>query len=232
MDYLKASRMLGAGMVALAMAWIPGVSPAQTDKVIQAAGAALRSERPQTAWDLLEPLEPQRSGERDFDLLLGMAAMAAGHTDRAIVAFERVLITDPSYAGARIELGRAYLGLGALDLARAEFTAALELEPPAPARRAIERFLDGMDNAYRRLLDWVLAHQGLTVAASVASLVAAGSVVAIVLLGVAFTLAVSWLLSRTVLKGEASAFTLELPPYRRPGLLRILYTIKQTYLGI
>jgi ferrous iron transport protein B len=27
-----------------------------------------------------------------------------------------------------------------------------------------------------------------------------------------------------VLKGEASAFTLELPPYRRPGIARILYT--------
>ncbi|MCL6505714.1 MAG: hypothetical protein K6T59_01690, partial [Bryobacteraceae bacterium] len=35
---------------------------------------------------------------------------------------------------------------------------------------------------------------------------------------------VSWGLSRTVLKGEASAFTLELPPYRRPSILRILYT--------
>jgi ferrous iron transport protein B len=34
----------------------------------------------------------------------------------------------------------------------------------------------------------------------------------------------SWVLSRTVLKGEASAFTLELPPYRRPGIARILYT--------
>ena len=40
----------------------------------------------------------------------------------------------------------------------------------------------------------------------------------------AFTLVVSWALSRTILKGEASAFTLELPPYRRPGMLRILYT--------
>jgi ferrous iron transport protein B len=59
---------------------------------------------------------------------------------------------------------------------------------------------------------------------AVASFVAAGSVVGIVLLGVAFTLAVSWLLSKTVLKGEASAFTLELPPYRRPGIGRILYT--------
>ncbi len=57
-----------------------------------------------------------------------------------------------------------------------------------------------------------------------ASLAAAGAVVGIVLIGVLFTLAVSWALSRTVLRGEASAFTLELPPYRRPGIMRILYT--------
>ena len=56
------------------------------------------------------------------------------------------------------------------------------------------------------------------------SLAAAGSVVGVVLIGVGFTLAVSWALSRTLLRGEASAFTLELPPYRRPGVLRILYT--------
>ncbi|MEZ5316295.1 MAG: nucleoside recognition domain-containing protein [Vicinamibacterales bacterium] len=57
-----------------------------------------------------------------------------------------------------------------------------------------------------------------------ASFAAAGAVVGVVLIGVAFTLAVSWGLSRTILRGEASAFTLELPPYRRPGVLRILYT--------
>lgn len=57
-----------------------------------------------------------------------------------------------------------------------------------------------------------------------ASLAAAASVVGIVLIGVLFTLAVSWALSRTVLKGEVSAFTLELPPYRRPNFGRILYT--------
>ena len=59
---------------------------------------------------------------------------------------------------------------------------------------------------------------------ALASIAAAGSVLAVVLLGVAFTLAISWALSRTVLSGEASAFTLELPPYRRPSILRILYT--------
>jgi ferrous iron transport protein B len=57
-----------------------------------------------------------------------------------------------------------------------------------------------------------------------ASIAAAGSVVGVVLIGVLFTLAVSWGLSRTILKGEASAFTLELPPYRRPNISRILYT--------
>ncbi|MBM3178761.1 MAG: ferrous iron transporter B [Chloroflexi bacterium] len=56
------------------------------------------------------------------------------------------------------------------------------------------------------------------------SFVAAGTVVGVVLIGVAFTFLASWILSRTVLKGEASAFTLELPPYRRPNVSRILYT--------
>ncbi len=57
-----------------------------------------------------------------------------------------------------------------------------------------------------------------------ASFAAAGSVVLVVLIGIFFTLLVSWGLSRTVLKGEASAFTLELPPYRVPNIGRILYT--------
>ena len=58
----------------------------------------------------------------------------------------------------------------------------------------------------------------------IASFAAAATVVGVVLLGVAFTLATSWVLSRTVLEGQSSAFSLELPPYRRPSILRILYT--------
>ncbi len=56
------------------------------------------------------------------------------------------------------------------------------------------------------------------------SFIAAGTVVGVVLIGVGFTFLMSWLLSRTLLRGEASAFTLELPPYRRPNVSRILYT--------
>lgn len=56
------------------------------------------------------------------------------------------------------------------------------------------------------------------------SFIAAATVVGVVLIGVGFTFLASWILSKTVLKGEASAFTLELPPYRRPNISRILYT--------
>ncbi len=56
------------------------------------------------------------------------------------------------------------------------------------------------------------------------SFIAAGTVVGVVLIGIAFTFFMSWLLSKTMLKGEASAFTLELPPYRTPNFGRILYT--------
>ncbi len=57
-----------------------------------------------------------------------------------------------------------------------------------------------------------------------AAVAAAGSLVLIVLIGAAMTLIVSAVLSRTFLKGEASSFTLELPPYRRPNILQVLYT--------
>ncbi len=60
--------------------------------------------------------------------------------------------------------------------------------------------------------------------AAFASLAAALAVVGIVVLGVIVTLVLSLVLSRTILKGEASTFTLELPPFRRPNILKVLYT--------
>ena len=65
---------------------------------------------------------------------------------------------------------------------------------------------------------------GASFAPALASLAAAAAVVGVVLLGIGFTLLMSGVLSRTILQGEASAFTLELPPYRRPNIGRIIYT--------
>lgn len=60
--------------------------------------------------------------------------------------------------------------------------------------------------------------------AYLAGFVSALSVVGIALLGVLLTFVVSWFLSRSVLKGEVSSFSLELPPYRPPRILQTLYT--------
>lgn len=57
-----------------------------------------------------------------------------------------------------------------------------------------------------------------------AAAAAAGSLLAVMLIGIAVTFIVSAVLSRTILKGEASSFTLELPPYRKPNVLAVLYT--------
>ena len=65
---------------------------------------------------------------------------------------------------------------------------------------------------------------GAVAPAHLAGLVSATAVVGVAVLGVVFMLATSWLLSRTLLRGEASAFSLELPPYRPPRVLRTLYT--------
>ncbi len=65
---------------------------------------------------------------------------------------------------------------------------------------------------------------GALVPAHLAGIVSAGAVVFVAVLGVSLSLVVSWFLSRSVLRGEASAFSLELPPYRPPRILQTLYT--------
>ena len=65
---------------------------------------------------------------------------------------------------------------------------------------------------------------GVLVPPAWSSTVAMLGVIAIAILGIAFTFFTSWLLSLTLLKGKASFFTLELPPYRPPQLWQTLYT--------
>ncbi len=65
---------------------------------------------------------------------------------------------------------------------------------------------------------------GAAVPAAWSGLAATGAVLGVALFGVLLTFGSSWLLSRTVLKGEHSTFHLEIPPLRRPKILQVLYT--------
>lgn len=72
---------------------------------------------------------------------------------------------------------------------------------------------------------------GGMVAAQYETLVSALAITGLVVIGILITFAVSWLLSHTVLKGEASSMVLELPPYRKPQFGAIFYRslIDRTY---
>ncbi len=65
---------------------------------------------------------------------------------------------------------------------------------------------------------------GALVPAHLAGFVSAMAVVGVALLGVLLTFLVSYGLSKTVLKGQPSVFSLELPPYRVPKFWQTLYT--------
>ena len=55
-----------------------------------------------------------------------------------------------------------------------------------------------------------------------ASIISTLAVIFVILLGIFFTLAISKILSKTILKGMPSSFVLELPPYRKPQFGKIL----------
>ena len=65
---------------------------------------------------------------------------------------------------------------------------------------------------------------GTLVPSYLAGLISSAAVIFVAVLGIFLTFLVSWSLSRTVLKGESSAFSLELPPYRPPRFWFTIYT--------
>jgi outer membrane protein len=112
------------------------------EQLLRDAEALMKAGRPAEAYDLLEPLEFERSGEVRFDYLIGIAALDSGKPDKATLAFERVLAVDPDYTGARLDMARAYYLLGDMPRAKIEFETVLKQNPTEAARTTIQRYLD------------------------------------------------------------------------------------------
>lgn len=101
----------------------------------------MRAGKAGDAYDLLEPNENELAGDKRYDYLLGIAALDSGKADKATIAFERVLAVDPNFAGARLDMARAYFQLGDFQRARTEFTTVLAQNPPPEAKRTTEQYL-------------------------------------------------------------------------------------------
>jgi hypothetical protein len=109
------------------------------------AQALLKAGRAAEAFAYLEPFEDAQAGDPKFDYLFGIAALDSGKADRATLALERVLAVEPNFAGARIDMARAYFSLGDFTRSRDEFQAVLAQNPPPAARAVIERYLQAIE---------------------------------------------------------------------------------------
>jgi len=109
------------------------------------ADALMKQGKAAEAYALLEPFEFEQSGNVRFDYLLGIAALDSGKPDKATLAFERVLATDPNFAGARVDMGRAYYQLGDFTRAKAEFETVLTQNPPPAAKATIDNYLAAIE---------------------------------------------------------------------------------------
>ncbi|MEP7154890.1 MAG: porin family protein [Betaproteobacteria bacterium] len=141
-----ASLLLSLSMV-LVLAPMPSAAapvPTDTPKFLMDAQQLLAAGNPKQAYMILVVEQDKYAGRRDFDYLLGIAALDSGKIDEAIIAFERVLAENPKDAGALMDLGRAYYAAGSFDLAEATFLQLRQSNPPAAAAPTIERYLQAI----------------------------------------------------------------------------------------
>ena len=114
---------------------------ADAAKVMSDAQQLLAAGNPKQAYMILVAEQNTLSGKREYDYLLGVAALDSGKIDEAIIAFERVLAEKSNDAGALMDLGRAYFSAGSMDLAEATFLQLKQSNPPAAAAPTIDRYL-------------------------------------------------------------------------------------------
>jgi hypothetical protein len=115
-------------------------------QVLNDADALIQAGKPEEAYALLQPRERDHAGETRFDYLLGVAALDSGKPDMATLAFERVLMSDPNFAGARLEMARAYYQLGDLLRAKVEFERVAQQNPSPAVNATVQKYLHAIED--------------------------------------------------------------------------------------
>lgn len=153
-------RALGAaGLVALLLG-APAESPAQAGggyagSAEEAAARAAQAGGAAEVYRILVPLEDRYAGDAGYDYALGVSALDSGRLSQAVFVLQRAVASRPNFAGARMELARAYFALGDNESARREFAILEKQDPPPGARRAIADYQAAIERraaAYERQL--------------------------------------------------------------------------------
>ena len=101
------------------------------------------------AYKILLKKEVLWSGGDSFDYLFGIAALDSGQAGEAVFSLQRLVSRKPDFAGARMELARAYFELGDNELARKEFQRILSENPPPNVLAATNEYMKAIDDRAR-----------------------------------------------------------------------------------
>jgi len=80
------------------------------------------------------------------NFLLGRTAFELGDYETAATAFDRILMENPEFEPARMELATSYFMLGSYAMAKSEFAGILAKNPPPALRGRIEPFMERLES--------------------------------------------------------------------------------------
>lgn len=147
---LRCRRFAHASVLIFAASLVPlAAAAADRESVYQEAREHLQLGRATDAYDLLSQYELEWSGEDAYDYLLGISALDSGNAGEAIFSLQRLVAGNADFAGARMELARAYYDIGDNELARVEFNRILADTPPPKVQAAAGEYLSAIDTRAR-----------------------------------------------------------------------------------
>lgn len=121
------------------------VTDVNAQRLLADAENLLASGQSEAAYTLLKPREQMLAGDALFDYLLGIAALDSGYHGDAVFSLRRAVAVAPGFAGARMELARAYFESGNKALARSLFLNLLGEQPPPGVRAVISDYIAAID---------------------------------------------------------------------------------------
>lgn len=128
----------------------PAAAQAELAALLARAGDLLVTGDFDGAYELLAAAEADNLGNHDFNYLFGIAALENGHIDRAVFSLQRVVAGRPNFAGARLELARAYFAAGDNEEARREFARVAQQNPPDEAAAVIQSYQQAIERRAER----------------------------------------------------------------------------------
>lgn len=99
----------------------------------------------QKAYEMFETLSEESPANAEINFLLGRSALELKQYDNAAIAFERVLMINPSHTRTHLELARLYYETAQLEMAMKELDIVLQSDIPSSIREVATNFKKRID---------------------------------------------------------------------------------------